>query len=139
MPRASDAAVAERTEIVPAILRDHPGGLGRDAIAQEYERRSGAPINWRTLLRRLEGLKEDGRVSPKGRGPGRTYNVAASHAPAHSATGNRERRRETSTEERAQSEEDIPLSQGGAEVRALIRQPFSKRPPVSYQEEFLRE
>lgn len=140
MPRASDAAVADQIEIVLAILRDHPAGLGRDAIAQEYQRRSDAAIRWRTLLRRLEDLIGEGRVSPIGGGPGRTYKLADGQPPAPptlTSADTRERRAEPTAEERAQPEENVPLSTGGTEVRALVRQPIAKRPPVSYQDEFL--
>ncbi len=146
MPRASAAAVTEQAKLVLAILHYHPGGLGREAIAQEYERRSGTSINYRTLLRRLEGLTEEGRVSPSGRGRSRIYNLAEQQPsapptppPTPPPADARARGTEATAEGRAQPEDDVPLSKGGSEVQRLIRQPIANRPPVSYQEEFLHE
>lgn len=125
MARVSDAAVAKQAELILAILRDHPDGLPREAIAGEYGRRAGAPINWRTLLRRLEALAADGRITPVGGGKSRMYNITAA--------------RQLVSERRDEPDEDVPLSSGGAEVRTLVRRPIAGRAPVSYQEELLRD
>lgn len=142
MPRVPDALVAEQTERILGIVRKHPDGISREGIAELYQTIYRTPVNYRTVLRRLADLVEARRVSPAGAGPGRIYKPSGerpSVPPTLPLPETRGQVKETPVDRSEIREDEITLSQDGMEVRALVRQPISKRPPVAYQEEFIRD
>lgn len=134
MLRIGDVRRERQRTLLLEIIASHPAGIGREALAEEYQARSGTRVGWRTLLRRLGDLAVSGRITPLGQGPRRVYRVAG--APAVPAEGAGE---ELAGPMRLGEEEEayVPVSEAGAQVRSLVRRPISDREPIGYQIDFL--
>lgn len=131
MLRIGDARRERQRTVLLEIIAAHPAGVGREALAREYQARSGTRVRWRTLLRRLGDLAHSGRIAPLGQGPRRVYRIAG--APAIPLESAREEPAVLGENEEAY----VPVSEAGAEVRSLVRRHISDREPVGYRIEFL--
>jgi fido (protein-threonine AMPylation protein) len=131
MARITDAERDRQRRVLLELIAAHPEGIGREKLAREYAVRFGAPLAWRTVLRRLQALAAAGQIKAAGQGRRRTY--LATSATRSAAAG-----RDVPTSADDGTEEAyIPVSAAGAEVRALVRRPISQREPVGYRIEFL--
>ena len=110
---------------IEAVVRAHPGGITLGEIAAALK----TAIPTRTLQHRLKALTDSGRLVREGERRWAKYRL-----PTIIATGNLQ-----AGEVRLQAEVEvvIPLSKGGEEVRAYVRQPIEKRKPVGYDRAFL--
>ncbi|RJF87230.1 Fic family protein [Oleomonas cavernae] len=107
---------AEELSAIEAVIRSHPGGASLGQIAATL----AAEIPSRTLQRHLRSLTENGRLVRKGERRWAKYYLpggAQAVPPAADAA--------------------IPLSGGGKEVLAYVRQPVERRKPVGYDRRFL--
>lgn len=116
-------------ETILAILAERPGGMSRKQLEKELEVQKGVKLAWRTLLRRLEELAEDGKIDPRHGGTRRVYRVKAPAELAQRATA----------APPSPSPGYVPLTGESEETRRLIRQPRSSRQPVGYNESWVRE
>ncbi|HEX8831507.1 MAG TPA: hypothetical protein VF705_10095 [Longimicrobium sp.] len=110
-------------EAIERFIREHPDGVSVAKLAGALHGLIGRGISDRTLQRRLNRLIEEGRIRSAGAARATRYyasDVDAAAAPSTNA-----------------SDDYIPLSPGGDEVRAFIRRPLGARPPVGYEPGFL--
>jgi hypothetical protein len=121
MSRPTHAELTREMEEVEAIVARHPLGIGRAGLEAALAGEHGRALPWRTILRRLNQLAQEGRVRPHGRGRRTVYRPGPAlvlQAPAP-------------------EEGYVPLSREGARVRALVRRPMMERKPVGYDSSFL--
>ncbi len=97
-------------------LTDEIVGLIRDGMSR------------RTLLRRLNNLLEDGRLVRMGKGRATRY---------RSRVVNETIVEQLKVGSSVQGERYVPVSEEGAEIRQLVRQPRENRRPVGYNRGFL--
>ncbi len=112
--------------IVDAI-RAYADGITLMPLLTSLNAQQAKPISRRTLSRRLATLEALGRVTSNGQTTAARYFVSESTTDVSS---------EKPEPERA---EGLTVSPAGAEVRSLVRQPKLRRPPVGYQQSFLRD
>lgn len=123
MPKV--VSTEELDQIVELIAR-HPESVGIDQLFNEL-----GNIPRRTLQRRLAALLGQGRVMAEGEGRAIKYRIApitgvgAATLPALTV--------------QAFGEAYVPLSNEGAEIKTLIRQPLHQRRPVGYAVSFLEQ
>lgn len=122
MSRPSSTAIRAELDLIESLIARYPEGVSRTALQIIFAEASGSAIRSRTLLRRLERLVAEGRVRQEGRGPATLYRPGPALV----------------LEAPALEEGYVPLSRGGAQVRALVRLPVFERNPVGYDVEFLR-
>jgi hypothetical protein len=115
---------AQELAEIEAVVRAHPGGitLGEIAAALKTE------IPSRTLQHRLKALTDSGRLLRDGERRWAKYRVPPPVAEVGLGTA---------LGIEMEAEIVIPLSKGGKEVRAYVRQPVEKRKPVGYDRAFL--
>ncbi len=108
-------------QLIESIISAQSDGISILAIEAEIVRRQGAPLNRRTLQRRLQKLIEAQRVTTEGESIARVYKPAVDNRmPA-----------------KDDAELYVPLSPEGERIRAQVRRPLMHRRPVGYQREFL--
>lgn len=129
-----------RTRLV-GLIQEHPDGLSRSEIQKRYEARFGEQLPTRSVIRWLNQLDNDDRITIEGAKRNRRYLPAPdtdrpdTEAGVQPEGGDSE---DSSTEEdRAEPEDTILLSSAAKKVRTLIRRPAAKREPVTYNREFL--
>mgnify|MGYP000717926516 CR=1 FL=1 len=111
----------------------HPDGLAREALGHAYRIQDGAEIQERTLLRRLNGLEQTGRIESVGQGRATRYRVLLPSVVPTVAPAILDRSGATPSE----TEPYVPLSPAGAELRTLIQRPLMYREPVGYDRTWL--
>lgn len=111
-------------EELEQVVRSVAGGYPGRGVA-ELLRRPGTPDR-RTLQRRLAALVAAGTLVRDGAGRGSRYRLALAAGPVYFAA-----------EPDPTDVASIPLSAAGAEVRALVRRPPSRRPVAGYDARFL--
>lgn len=108
-------------EAIEQVVASYPDGISRTDLEDVLEQRLGRPIHWRTLLRRLDVLRDEQRIEPRGDKTGRLYFPGPALATA-----------------RPEPEEGyVPLTREGARVRGLVRRPLMDRPVVGYNRDLL--
>lgn len=142
MPRrATASAVQALRHAILAIIREHPAGISRPAVEAAYQAAHGKKLNYRTALRQLLHLTEEGLIAPVGNARDRTYRVIApvgtvtppeKAAPAETEPSLDAILRVASTEPGYP-----PVSPEGAEIRQLVREPRAMRKLSTYRPEFL--
>jgi hypothetical protein len=125
MPRNPDADLAREDEAIESYIRQNPGGVSIHELLSALDGLIGRQLTRRTLQRRLNRLIEEGRIRSAGAARATRYYPSDADAGAEPAPATNV------------SEDYIPLSRGGEEVRAFIRQPLGARPPVGYEPGFL--
>lgn len=110
---------------IEGVVRAHPGGATVQQIAAALK----TAIPLRTLQHRLKSLTDSGRLVREGERRWAKYRLPPVIVTGGLKTG----------EARLEAEVDvgIPLSRGGAEVQAYVRQPVERRKPVGYDRAFL--
>jgi Fic/DOC family len=134
MPKLIDAN--EAIIIAKSVAR-HIEGVTLSVLHFEFT----ALMSRRTLLRRLGGLIDDGRVEARGTGRATRYfaksptlfAMSAPAAPFHVA----EPPPRPYAARAATKPDYVTMSKAGEEIRAYIRQPRQQRKPVGYAIEFL--
>ncbi len=96
-------------------------------LAEEIEARCGLGLNRRTLLRRLDALLEQGRITKAERGRATRYHAAV-RTPAEPARA---------AKIPAQADMFVPLSREGSKILRLVSAPLAARTPVAYNRSFL--
>lgn len=114
----------EDLNTVQEAVAAHPDGIGIEALGDRFPK-----VPRRTLQRRLAELVRKGRLLAEGEGRARRYRVAPIQ-PAHIFRTPRNQPAQV-------AETYVPLSRGGAEVRALVQRPIAARAPVGYNRAFL--
>lgn len=114
-------------QTIEDAVRGRPEGVTAQQIQEALE----SPTPRRTLQYRLKALVDSGRLARVG--AGRAVRYRASSHPSSSA-GAAQRAFTTPTSE---ANGAPPLSEGGAEILDLIRQPPAARTPVGYNRAFL--
>ena len=112
-------------EALEAVARRHPGGAAARQVAADIE----VDLPFRTLQYRLKLLVRQGRLVMDGQASRARYRVPTAADDRAIAGG--DARPDT------RPEVAVPLSQGGAAIRAHFRQPPAARAPVGYRREFL--
>ena len=107
MPRLTSAQRNQQRAALLELIAAHPKGVGREALADEYEARFGERIEWRTLLRRLRDLAVAGQVRAVGKGRRRVYRSTFLRAGVGEEWGTA----------LAADQDYVPLSAAGAEIR----------------------
>lgn len=128
MGRKSNAAISAERQRVLEVVRDHPDGVAYDELRAAFATRTGRPIAYATVRRRLEELEARmlvERIDARMRKP--KYRSTALGL----VNGGGEQSAPTTPE--------IPLSAEAIRLRKLVRLPRSLRSPVSYRQEFLDE
>ncbi len=110
---------------IEAVVCAYPGGMTLAEITAALK----AEIPQRTLQHRLKSLTDSGRLIREGERRWAKYRLPPIIATADLKAGD--------ARPEAQVEVGIPLSKGGAEVQAYVRQPVEKRKPVGYARAFL--
>ena len=125
-------------ESILALVSEYPEGIGISALCQALSARA-VNLNRRTLQRRLAQLVREGRLATEGRNVACVYKFVAPAtpvvAPAALATPFAPVRYLEGP--RSVYEVYVPLSDEGAEIRAMIRKPLTHRRPVGYERKFL--
>ena len=134
MARVTNATIREQEDALVGLLAEHADWLGRSALKKALSQRIGLALTERTLLYRIDGLADAGRIERKGRGKKEHYRVRvpAAAVPMPSTTP---------VPEKVPADEEgyVPLSTEGAAVRDLIRRPMMDRMPVEYSRAWLEE
>ena len=125
--RRSQKTIARELDQLEELLRQHPVGLSRDEIEEFVNTNWDRPLLRRTLLRRLKVLEEEDRIIVEGQGRSTLYKVADTVTPPPQVSPV------------ADAEAEIPLSESGTEIRALILRPITRRAPVGYDRSFLED
>ena len=115
MARRSNQEVERELEIIDGLIARHANGISRAALEVEFRESERRAIAWRTLLRRLNQLIEQRKITVAGEGPATLY------VSAHGAT-----------EAPALEPDYIPLSPEGARIRNLVRRAQTEKAPVGY-------
>ncbi len=126
MGRKSYVAILAERQRVLDIVAEYRDGADYDEMRMAFAARTGRPIAYATLRRRLDELEATHRVSridARTRKP--RYRSTA--APSSIAGG----------EQSALPVHEIPLSDEAARLRKLVRLPRTLRSPVAYSQEFL--
>jgi len=123
---------AEELDLIERVISEHPEGIGISALEKALYNRLPKALNRRTLQRRLERLLADMRLTTAGESIALVYKrttneLRASLTVPAKAAG------------RLETKPYVPVSQEGAIIRDLIRQPLIKRQPVGYQRAFLED
>lgn len=111
------------------LIGTEPGGVGIDAIAQKL----GDAYQRRTLQRRLALLVAQKRIAMLGEGRATRYRRLP-----ESGTGT-DIPVTAQTPLQAPTQDYVPVSAEGADIRAYVSQPRHLRPPVGYRLEFLEQ
>ncbi|HEY0150815.1 MAG TPA: Fic family protein [Longimicrobium sp.] len=131
MARAPRHLIERELAEVQALISEHPEGLAVTELVDEYTRRYPGQIAKRTLNRRLDELVREGRIIARGATARRIY--LPNEAESTGSAG-----LDTSFARPIVAEENyVPLSEGGAEVRRLVRRHIMHREPVGYERGFL--
>ena len=128
MGRKSNAAIQIERRAVLAVVNEFPNGVAYTEIRAAFAARTGHPIAYATVRRRLDELEEKKlveRIDARTRKP-RYRSTTLSK-------GN------IGDEHTAPSVPEIPLSDEALRLRRLVRLPRTLRTPVSYNREFLDE
>lgn len=126
MPRVT---LPQELDMLIELIDSEPTGMGIDAMAQKL----GHKYHRRTLQRRLALLLAQKRIEALGNGRATRYRCV------------RESDAGTEISARAQmplqvpTQDYVPVSPAGAEIRAYITQPRHLRSPVGYRLEFLEQ
>jgi len=107
------------------VVRAHPGGITLGEIAAALKER----IPTRTLQHRLKFLTDSGRLVREGERRWTKYRLPPVIVTGELKAG------EVQLE--AEIELGIPLSKGGEDVQAYVRQPVARRKPAGYDRAFL--
>ena len=137
MSRTSDAQIELELAEVERIINAHAEGIARSEIATQLAARQGRALGMRTLLRRIERLVDEQRITVEGAGPSRRYRRTSGTArtepsPERASTDNL-----PAVAPEASDDEPSWLSPAGAQVRALVRRPRGERPYVTYRRQWL--
>lgn len=120
----------QELEQIVDLISQSPNGIGIEDLAQAF----GDTIKHRTLQRRLSLLLKQQKIDSYGEGRALKYRVSTSTGAVSTAmTG-------MTTAVAAgniSTENYVPTSSEGEEIKAYVRQPRQKRQPVSYQVNFL--
>lgn len=137
MAQGSSEPLSRENEAIEAYIRQHPDGVSISALLSVLPTVIGRRVSERTLLRRLNTLIGEGRIVAVG--AARTTRYRATPRPERSLPPHFDPSSAGDAEAHAPlaTEDYIPLSTAGAEVRRFIRQPLGARPPVGYDPEFL--
>lgn len=109
---------------IESLLRAHSDGLGIAELEALLAAEGLPGQSRRTVTRQLAALVASGLIAVQGRGPATRYQVQRA-APDVGAPF-------------AGAEDYPPLTPDAQAVRRLIQQPLSLRPPIGYNQEFLR-
>jgi len=121
---------SQEFEQIVDLINQYPNGIGIEDLAQAL----GDTFKHRTLQRRLSLLLKQQKIDSYGEGRALKYRVITSASDVSTtvtgmtvaaALGN------------ISTENYVPTSSEGEEIKAYIRQPRQKRQPVSYQVDFL--
>ncbi len=107
----------KQINIIYELIKQEPSGLLISSLETKLGHALSIPLNRRTLLRRLEVMKERGQITRHGAGNKIYYQAVESPAPKF-----------------FQSHE---FSQETQKILSYINQPISKRKPVGYNPDFL--
>lgn len=124
MPRVTPQ---QELDMLVELISDAPDGMGIEAI----EQRLGDSYQRRTLQRRLSMLVAQHRIEMLGERRATRYRRLSEAAkrgdvPAQPLL-------------QAPTQDYVPVSQAGAEIRAYVSQPRHQRAPVGYRQEFLEQ
>lgn len=109
---------------IESLVRSHPDGLGITEL-EALISAAGLPVqSRRTVTRQLATLVVGGQIAMQGRGPATRYYIPhAAPAVGTAPVG---------------IEDYPPLTPDAQAVRTLIQRPLSLRPPIGYNQAFLR-
>ena len=132
-------------EGILTIVRQHPAGVSRPTLETAYQAAYGKQLNYRTALRLLLRLTEEGHIVPEGSARDRRYRPVGPAAPTHGeapAPAEAEPPHAATPPVVSPSPDTKeagypPLSPEGAEIRQLVRQPRAVRSLSTYRPEFL--
>ena len=110
---------------IEKVVRAHPGGITLGEIVAALN----AAVPTRTLQHRLKSLTDSGRLVREGERRWAKYHLPRIVDAVGRAAGE--------SRVTAEAELVIPLSKGGEEVQAYVRQRVEKRRPVGYDRAFL--
>ncbi len=142
MPTSRNADIRASLDHIEAILDEHAQGLQRAELRDALTRQYGETLADRTLRRRLEQLKDEGRLVRIGKGRATRYHPTDRGYGPRPLTGGGSGD-DTRTDEPVEQDEEsahsaiIPLSPEGLELQRLIRLPRQQREPCTYDREFL--
>jgi len=117
---------AQEIDAILAIALRHPEGIGIVALQEAIAERLQAPMNRRTLQRRLERLIDQQQIEVAGESVARVYKPVSKNAAAPLPGV-------------ADVELYVPVSAESAMIRDHVRQALMHRRPVGYQREFLAD
>ena len=117
---------AQEIDAILAIALRHPDGIGIAALQEAIAERLQAPMNRRTLQRRLERLVDQQQIGVAGESVARVYKPVSKNAAAPLPGV-------------ADVELYVPVSAESAMIRDHVRQALMHRRPVGYQREFLAD
>ena len=120
----------EELEAIRRAVGGFPEGASIDEISDAIEPR----IHRRTLQRRLAVLVERKQLLLEGGGRGSRYKVPAIRTDLNIEVGGAQLSRTSGPPE---VEIYIPISEIGAEIKRLVRQPIQHRRPVGYNRDFI--
>ncbi|MDB4543049.1 Fic family protein [bacterium] len=120
----------EELEAIRRAVGGFPEGASIDEISDAIEPR----IHRRTLQRRLAVLVERKQLLLEGGGRGSRYRVPPDDADVNIEVGGAQLSLTSGTPE---VEIYIPISEIGAEIKRLVRQPIQHRRPVGYNRDFI--
>ena len=120
----------EELEAIRRAVGGFPEGASIDEISDAIEPR----IHRRTLQRRLAVLVERKQLLLEGGGRGSRYRVPPDDADVNIEVGGAQL---SLTSEISEVEIYTPISEVGAEIKRLVRQPIQHRRPVGYNRDFI--
>lgn len=120
----------EELEAIRRAVDGFPEGASIDEIGDAIE----PGIHRRTLQRRLAVLVERKQLLLEGGGRGSRYKVPAIRTDVNIEVGGAQLSLTSGTPE---VEIYIPVSEAGAEIKRLVRQPIQHRAPVGYNRDFI--
>lgn len=111
-------------------------------IETAYQAANGKQLNYRTALRLLLRLTQEGHIVPEGSARDRRYRPVAPTSPETAAPAEAESRNAATLPDVSPSPDTEeagypPVSPEGAEIRILVRQPRAMRTLSTYRPEFL--
>ena len=124
----------QEIDALMAIVLKHPDGIGIAALEVAIAERLLAPMNRRTLQRRLERLIENQQIEVAGDSVARVYKPSSKNAVVQPQGG-----AQAVSTGVAEVELYVPVSIEGAIIRDQVRQALMHRRPVGYQREFLAD
>lgn len=128
---------AQEIDALMAIVLKHPDGIGIAALEVAIAERLLAPMNRRTLQRRLERLIGSQLIEVAGGSVARVYRPGPKYAAVQSNGG--AHTQVTEVVEIGEVDLYVPVSAEGAIIRDQVRQALMHRRPVGYQREFLAD